>query len=131
MSQFTSNFKGELIGKNKWKNLEEFNYHVGEYPSEKIITVPAGFITDFASVPRIFWAIISPIDKHGKAAVIHDYCYYHAMYDRKKSDLIFREALEVLEVAPWKVWCMYEAVRIGSIFAWRKHRQREKRSALN
>ncbi len=128
MSQFTSNFKGELIGKNKWKNLEEFNYHVGKYPSDEIITVPAGFITDFASVPRIFWAIISPIDKHGKAAVIHDYCYYYAYNNRKQSDIIFREALEVLEVAPWKVWCMYEAVRIGSGYAWLKHRQREKRS---
>jgi len=130
MSQFTSNFKGELIGKNLWKNLETFEYHVGEYPSEEIITVPEGFITDFASVPRIFWLIISPIDEHGKAAVIHDYCYYYAIYSKKQSDLIFYEALYVLEVVPWKAWCMYQSVKIGGHYAWWKHRRREKKERL-
>jgi len=131
MSQFTSNFRGELIGKNRWKNLETFEYHVGEFPSKEVITVEKGFMTDFASVPRIFWAIISPIDTHAKAAVIHDYCYYYAPYNRKISDQIFHEALKVLNVPPWKVWCMYRGVRIGSWYAWWKHRRREKRSALN
>jgi len=126
MSQFTSNFKGELIGKNKWKNLEEFEYYLEE-SSDEVIAVPKGFITDFASVPRIFWAIISPIDKHAKAAVVHDYCYYDATYSRKESDLIFKEALKVLKVVPWKVEVMYIAVRIGGWNAWRKHRRREKK----
>jgi hypothetical protein len=130
MSKFTSNFKGELIGKNLWKNLETFEYHVGEYPSEEIITVPEGFITDFASVPRIFWLVISPVDKHGKAAVIHDYCYYYTPYSRKVADLIFSEALKVLHVKPWKVFCMYHGVRIGAGYAWWKHRRREKKERL-
>ncbi len=129
MSQFTSNFKGELIGKNRWRNLEQFEYHVNEYPSEEIITVPEGFETDFASVPRIFWVFISPIDTHAKAAVIHDYCYYYGMYNRKRSDDIFLEGLKVLDVPKWKVWCIYNAVRIGSWYAWWNHRRREKRSA--
>lgn len=127
MSQFTSNFKGELIGKNLWRNLETFEYHVGKYPSEEIITVPEGFITDFASVPRIFWPIISPIDVHGKAAVVHDYCYYYAIYSKQQTDLIFYESLQVLKVAPWKAWCMYNGVRTGAGYAWRQHRRREKK----
>lgn len=130
MSQFTSNFKGELLGKNKWKNLEQFEYYVDHLGSDEIIVVPVGFITDFASVPRIFWAIISPVDKHGKAAVIHDYCYYYATYDRKRSDEIFYEGLKVLEVEPWKAWCMYKSVRIGGMYAWMKHRRREKKERL-
>ena len=120
MSQFTSNFKGELIDKNKWRNLETFEYYRTE-DEDEIITVPEGFVTDFASVPRMFWAIISPIDKHAKAAVIHDYCYHQALYSRKVSDLIFLEGLEVLGVKPWKQWCMYKAVRIGGWRAWQKH----------
>ena len=34
------------------------------------ITVPAGYITDLASVPRICWAFIAPFDV-ARAAVIH------------------------------------------------------------
>lgn len=126
MSQFTTNFKGELIGKNKWKNIEQFEYHVGSYPSEEIITVPVGFETDFASVPRIFWAYISPIDTHAKAAVIHDYCYATACYNRKRSDELFLEGMVVLSVPPWKRVCMYYAVRWFSWYAWWNHRKREK-----
>jgi hypothetical protein len=127
MSQFTTNFKGELVWKNTWQNLEKFEYHVGSYPSEEVITVPVKFETDFASVPRIFWAVISPIDTHAKAAVIHDYLYYTGQYSRKEADKIFKEALEVLNVAPWKVWCMYRGVRIGSWYAWHNHRKRQKK----
>lgn len=114
MSQFTSNFKGELIGKNLWKTLESFEYHIGEYPSEEIITVPEGFETDFATVPRIVWSIISPIDNHAKAAVIHDYCYEYKIYSRKRCDEIFKEALEVLKINSVKIWFMYHSVRYFS-----------------
>lgn len=119
MSQFTTPFIGELIGDNKWKLVEPFEYHVGSYPSEEIITVPEGFVTDFASVPRVFWHLISPIDKHGKAAVIHDYLYRHKYQDdRKRCDDIFKEAMEVLHVSAWKIFCIYWAVRIFGQFKW-------------
>jgi hypothetical protein len=127
MSQFTTNFKGELVWKNTWQNLEQFEYHVGTYPSDEIIVVPVKFETDFASVPRIFWSIISPIDTHAKAAVIHDYLYYTGIYSRKRSDEIFKEALIVLNVEPWKVQAMYRSVRTFSWHAWNRHRAREKK----
>ena len=38
------------------------------------ITVPAGYITDLASVPRAAWAFISPFDV-ARSAVIHDMLY--------------------------------------------------------
>ena len=123
MSQFTSNFKGELVGKNLWKNLEAFEYHIGSYPSDEIINVPVGFVTNFASIPRIFWSIISPIDTHGKAAVIHDYCYTYAPYNREKCDLIFYEALIVLKVEPWKIWFMYNFIRMFGCYQWDKDRE--------
>lgn len=118
MSQFTSPFVGELIGKNLWKVYEKFEYHVGSYPSEEVIVVPKGVITNFASVPRIFWSIISPIDEHGKAAVVHDFLYSVGCYSKKRSDEIFREALQVLNVRPWKVFCMFWAVRLFGWFTW-------------
>ena len=102
----------------------EFDYHVGTYPSNEIIHVPAGFVTNFASVPRIFWPIISPIDDHGKAAVIHDYCYDRGLYSKKRCDDIFKEALNVLNVKPWRVFCIYWSVRLFAWPAWFKCRLR-------
>ena len=122
MSQFTTHFIGKLIGKNLWEVYEEFEYHVGCYPSEEVIKVPVGFKTDFASVPRLLWMIISPIDDHGKAAVVHDYCYYVAYDTKKRCDDIFREGLIVLRVPKWKVVCMYWSVRIFGWVGWLKHR---------
>lgn len=124
MSQFTTNFKGELIGKNLWKNLEQFEYHVGDYPSEEIITVPVDYVTNFASVPRIFWAIISPIDNHAKAAVVHDYLYDSGRYTRKRSDEIFLEALNVLDVKTWKKHCLFYGVRLFSWYRWNQIRSK-------
>ena len=120
MSSFTTPFVGELIGPNLWKVKEPFEYHVGQYPSDEIIKVPVGFVTNFASVPRIFWVIISPVDDHGKAAVTHDYCYSMHYHSRKRSDEIFKEALEVLGVKKWKVFCMYWAVRLFGSPNWVK-----------
>lgn len=124
MSQFTTPFVGMLVGKNKWAVYNKFEYHVGCYPSEEIIKVPQGFVTNFASVPRIFWPLISPIDEHGKAAVIHDYCYSTGIYSKRRSDDIFLEAMEVLEVRKWKRFCIYWAVRLFGWFAWYRSRIR-------
>ena len=77
MSQFTTELVVEQIGDSKYyRLLEGFEYHVGEYPSNEVIVVPKGFITDFASSPKILWPILPPRGEYGKAAVIHDYCYF-------------------------------------------------------
>ena len=39
-----------------------------------VITIPAGYITDLASVPRICWGFIAPFDV-ARAAVVHDMLY--------------------------------------------------------
>jgi len=126
MSNFTTTFKGELIGKNLWKVFEPFEYHVGSYPSNEVITVPVGYITDFASVPRVFWPLISPIDNHAKAGALHDFLYTEGKHTRKECDKIFKEALIVLETKPWKVWCMYKFCRWFGWWKWYKERQLEK-----
>lgn len=126
MSQFTTELRVKQLDERWYELLEGFEYHVGEYPSEEIITVPAGFITDFASVPKIFHGIIKPTGKHGKAAVIHDYCYATAIYGKVKSDLIFLEAMKVLNVSVWKRNIMYTAVVLFGFAAWYKHRLKDK-----
>ena len=124
MSRFTEPLITELIGKNLWKVYSEFEYHVGSYPSEEVIKVPKGKVTDFASVPRMLWWIISPIDRHAKAAVVHDYCYGIQYDTKKRCDDIFREGMEVLNVKPWKIFCMYWSVRLFGWLSWYKAKRR-------
>ena len=120
MSQFTKPLIVKLVGKNLWEVVEPFDYHIGSYPSEEIINIPIGFITNFASVPRIFWWLISPIDTHAKAAVIHDYCYGCHYDEKKRCDDIFAEGMTVLGVPKWKIFCMYWAVRLFAWIPWLK-----------
>jgi len=122
VSSFTSELiVSPLADGRRWILLRQFSYHVGSEYSKDVISVPRGFATDFASVPRIFWPLICPYGKQGKAAVIHDYLYQSGERPRKEADDIFREAMGVLGVSSWKKFLMYWAVRIFGKFAYKKY----------
>lgn len=77
-------------------------------------TIPLGFVTDFASVPRVLWGIFPPNGKYRNAAVVHDYMYVHAITGVKKNaDKLFLKNMKALGVPWWKRQAMYYAVRIG------------------
>ena len=90
-----------------------------------LCTVPAGFITDFASVPRALWSIIPPHGKYSPAAVLHDYLYFTAMFPRAYADDIFLDAMRDLGVAMWKRWAMYAGVRVGGWVGWNAYRREQ------
>jgi len=120
MSSFTTPLKVEFIDGKNWKVLEAFEYHVGKKDSKEVITVPIGFKTDFASIPRAFYTLIGPpTGEYGKAAVIHDYLYRNAIGTRKRADKIFYEAMGVLGVSAWKRKVIYWAVRIFGRGSWK------------
>jgi hypothetical protein len=122
MSSFTTPLiVSPLDDGHRWELKELFEYHVGTKESTEVIRIPAGFITDFASVPRFLWGIIPPWDKYGKAAVVHDFCYGLELYPRKRCDEIFLEGMTVLNVPLWKRQTMYYAVRIFGQAVWDKH----------
>ena len=121
MSSFTTDLIIRHIDGKKWEVMKPFRYRVGDRHSEEIITVPVGYITDFASIPRVFWIIIGhPAGKHGKGAVVHDILYTTHQYSRKRSDKILYEAMGVSKVAKWKRKMIYYAVRFGGRGAWKK-----------
>ena len=116
MSSFTSPLiVSPLPDGRRWKLIEEFDYHVGSETSTWIVHVPAGFVTDFASVPWGLWNIFPTWGKYGKGAVIHDYLYQSKLVSRAAADLIFKEAMGVLGVSEWKIDLMYWGVRT---FGW-------------
>ena len=125
MSQFTSPCRVEIIGPMLFNVIEPFEYHVGKYPSNTVIKVPEDFVTDFASIPRIFWPILSPIDEYAKAAVLHDYMYVMAPYERLRCEEIFLEAMTVLKVPEWKKKCVYRAVYHLGWYRWNQLRKEQ------
>ncbi len=74
MNGILSDLEVKWIDGKRWLLLRPFEFHVGGYPSDDVVRVPAGFVTDFASLPRLTRVIWSPSDRiAGKPAVIHDY----------------------------------------------------------
>ena len=85
------------------------------------VIVPAGFVTDFASIPRPFWSLLRPDGEYAYAAVIHDYLYWTQGRPRAVSDKIFKQAMEDFGVDAVTVATIYEAVRIGGASAWKEN----------
>lgn len=99
---------------------EAFKFYVGEKEADTWVCVPEGFLTDGASVPKIFQWLIKPWGKHGQAAVVHDIlCEQYTIYVKgepqyisyNRAHKIFKEALKVLGVNSITIFTMYWAVR--------------------
>lgn len=87
------------------------------------IVVPAGLVTDFASIPRIAWSIIDPEDPAiGWPSVVHDYLYGvggdlpgSAKFTRRQADLVLVEAMAVCGAGRFIRWAVFQAVeRFGA-----------------
>jgi hypothetical protein len=75
------------------------------------IEVPAGFITDMASVPRPLWALFPPMGLYNRAAVVHDWCCVQRLGNYRWAASVFLD-LMAQDGVPWHTrWPMYLAVR--------------------
>ena len=97
----------------KFKFVVAFNWEVvvGIDGELKKIVINKDFITDFATVPRLFWRVLPPYGNYTNAAVLHDFLYFTGIFDRKTCDQIFALAMKKDGVKKWKIWIMYRAVR--------------------
>lgn len=110
-----------ILGADHWRVTKEFRYFIGGKDTQQWITVPAGYLTDGASVPRIFWSMIPPWGAYGQAAVVHDLlCEYLSIVDhgrpklitRRRCDEIFSEAMAVLGVPSSTLLLIAEGVAL-------------------
>lgn len=87
------------------------------------ITVPVGFQTDFASVPRLPIVYTAFGDRAHREAVLHDYLYRKdslPIVSESLANKVFLEAMTLRE-KPWYVrWCMYWGVCLGGWTAYHK-----------
>lgn len=110
-------------GRCTWEVLDPaLVYEVGAEGSGVRIVVPAGTVTDLASIPWPARGLLPPDGPWVKAAVVHDYLYVNrglaGQWSREASDDILAEAMEVLGVPAWKRWVIHKAVRLGGKRGW-------------
>jgi len=91
--------------------LEPFRVRVSRFGE---FTVPAGFGTDFASVPAFFRRIAPRFSRTAHAAVLHDHLIRHQVVPDADADRIFYAALRHDRINLVHATIMYAGVRIGS-----------------
>lgn len=106
-SAFKTSLVVRKISSNLWVLVEPLEYRSRLAGN---ISVPSGFTTDFASVPRAPFAYLLAGNTGHEAAVIHDFCYRTGYLSRNLSDRVFAEGLRVLGEPTWRIILMYNAV---------------------
>lgn len=96
---------------------------IGKYPE---ITVPKGFVTDFASIPRIFWSVLRPDGDYTYPAIIHDYLYWKQSTTREVADNILRAGMQAFSLDKVTVAAIYNAVRAGGESSWTSNASEKK-----
>ncbi|WP_410469791.1 DUF1353 domain-containing protein [Bradyrhizobium sp. 33ap4] len=82
------------------------------------VEVPVGFVTDLASVPRVFWSFLPTDGEYAFAAIIHDYLYWTQCRSRETCDNILRLAMADLGVSNFTAGIIFRAVRLGGQSSW-------------
>jgi hypothetical protein len=92
-------------------------------PQYSPVSVPVGFVTDFASIPRIFWSLLPPDGSYTYAAILHDYLYWVQDRPRETADEILKIAMQDLKIDTATVFAIYQAVRLAGQSAWDENTQ--------
>ncbi len=82
------------------------------------IVVPRGFVTDFASVPRIFWSVFPRHGEYTRAAIVHDFLYWEQRCTRSQADELFDIIMQDSDVDSTTRLAIYAAVRVWGNSAW-------------
>lgn len=94
----------------KFKLVAEYVYRTEKY----ILVVPRGFVTNYASIPRMFRIFLLPYGRHSGASIVHDWLYSKRCdlnISRQEADDIFLEILTEENVNFFVRISMYQFVR--------------------
>ena len=100
----------------EWLLLSPLKYQSGA----TVITAPAGFVTDLASIPALFRPLLNSNGRSRRSAVLHDWLYCTKEGARADADSLFLEALKADGVGFAERWAMYLGVRAGGWMYWGK-----------
>lgn len=126
-SEFRSKLQAEEV--DELKGVDKLIIPLRYYSEflECEIEAPAGFHTDYASVPRLPFAYMVVGGKGRKGAVLHDLLYSGFIIPalgraltRKECDTVFAEALRASGYNEAVVMLMYAGVRAGGSFSFNR-----------
>jgi hypothetical protein len=89
-ARFFGTLDAQSIEGKWWRLLSPLGFYSARY--DVTLCAPAGFVTDFASVPRIPFAYLLTGNTGHWEAVIHDLPYRFGNFPRLKTDMVFNEA---------------------------------------
>lgn len=98
----------KTLGLREWTLMSSFGVRI----DKRELTIPKGFVTDLASVPRLPVVYLLAGDSAHEAAVIHDWLY-RMQEPRAFADRVFLAAMEAMGEPWWRRWLMYAGVRLG------------------
>jgi len=117
-------------GRSLWAVDAPLVYDDGAYK----ISVPIGFITDLASIPRGAWNLLPPDGPWAKAAVVHDFLYATkgtgitsdgscgitkpGGYTRAQADKVLDDAMAATGIGEVDRVEIFEGVRAGGEIGW-------------
>ena len=106
----------------KWELFTDFYVSAPSWQG----VIPVGFITDLASVPKIFWGIFPPQGFYEEACVAHDWLYSRTVLPRQVCDQVLKEGMEAAGT-PWLttniIWGM---VRLFGWIPYNRHYKKNK-----
>lgn len=90
------------------------------------VQVPVGFVSDLASIPRLFWSALRPDGLYTYPAIIHDYLYWEQAGTRDDADLTLQYGMKEFGVGAATIEAIYLAVHFGGAGAWNANRALKK-----
>lgn len=99
------------FGRARWRLTRPLHYE-SALASVGLVVVPVGFVSDYASVPRIPLAYWLAGDTAHEAAVLHDWLLHMGWPWRQAAD-VFNEAMRASGLPAWRRLVMYWAVRLA------------------
>ncbi len=123
MSAFKTDLVTECVsdtaasGRGIWRVVQPFVYQSDILGRD--IMVEPGFLTDYASVPRVPVLYLLFGDTSHRAAVIHDWLYHHhEICDEQTANRVLLEASTVEGIARWRRLGIYLGVVLGGTSSW-------------
>lgn len=84
-------------------------------------TVPSGFCTDFASIPKLLRIFYETGGSYCYGAVLHDYLYASKERPRKEADDLFYQSMISCGVPRRRALAFWLAVRAFGWIAWKRN----------
>jgi len=110
--RFPLELDAKYIDGTNWELINDFSYIDKELG---LITIPVGFATDFASIPKMFWSTFGAPSNYAPSATIHDYVCRNKIFERNECDKVFYRAMIDSDVNYTTAVIFYAAVRLYSM----------------